>query len=53
MGILGTDYDSFTDMVDGGGPGQSGNTFDNDNGGLLPFRPQQKPRTMERGHRTT
>lgn len=31
MGILGTDYDSFTDMVDGGGPGQSGNTFDNDN----------------------
>lgn len=31
MGILGTDYDSFTDMVDGGGPGQSGDTFDNDN----------------------
>ena len=31
MGILGTDYDSFTDMVNGGGPGQSGNTFDNDN----------------------
>lgn len=31
MGILGTDYDSFTDMIDGGGPGQSGNTFDNDN----------------------
>lgn len=31
MGILGTDYDSFGDMVDGGGPGQSGNTFDNDN----------------------
>lgn len=24
-------YDNFTDMIDGGGPGQSGNTFDNDN----------------------
>ena len=31
MGILGTDYDSFTDMVDGGGPGHKGSTFDNDN----------------------
>ena len=24
-------YDNFTDMIDGGGPGQSGNTYDNDN----------------------
>ena len=24
-------YDSFGDMIDGGGPGQSGDTFDNDN----------------------
>ena len=38
MGILGTDYDSFTDMIDGGGPGQSNLdsngkviSYDNDN----------------------
>jgi len=31
MGIFGTDFDSVSDMFDGGGPGQSGDTYDNDN----------------------
>lgn len=31
MGIFGTDYESIGDMFDGGGPGQSGDTYDNDN----------------------
>jgi len=29
--FLGTDYGGLGDMIDGGGPGGSGNTFDNDN----------------------
>lgn len=31
MGIFGTEYTSISDMFDGGGPGQSGATYDNDN----------------------
>ena len=30
MGIFGN-YDSIGDMFDGGGPGMSGDTYDNDN----------------------